>query len=187
MAGKTVEFYLQAVLNYIDDWVGHVPETPPNLQAPTTMPELVTTMDGSHNDAILRQKKNESNFLMREKRPIQYGWPSRISPLSPYRPIPSHPPYLEIMTTQRNNNKKHNARNAIPPRAHLDTVFLYPSTHQETKARFSSNNFSKQETYCAIPIKRWEILKTRNRRPGQQPMQVYLSTHGMLLANPDTI
>ena len=131
MAGKTVEFYLQAVLNYIDDWVGHVPETPPNLQAPTTMPELVTTMDGSHNDAILRQKKNESNFLMREKRPIQYGWPSRISPLSPYRPIPSHPPYLEIMTTQRNNNKKHNAGNTIPTIGPIWTQF--PAIHLPTK------------------------------------------------------
>ena len=53
MAGKKGEFYLPAVLNYIDDWVGHVPETLPNLHVPTTMPSLVTTMDGSHNDATM--------------------------------------------------------------------------------------------------------------------------------------
>ena len=52
-AGKTGEFHLQAALDYIDDWVNHVPETLPEIQVPKTTPELVDALGGNHQDAIL--------------------------------------------------------------------------------------------------------------------------------------
>ena len=53
MAGEAGELHLQAVLNYINDWVGHIPDTMPGLQLPGPMHELVETIDGNNQDATL--------------------------------------------------------------------------------------------------------------------------------------
>ena len=77
MSEKIGEVYLQSVLNYIDDWVGNIPDTLPTLQVPKTIPELVTTLGGKHSDAILRRKKtnNGNTPQMQEKRPTELEKP----------------------------------------------------------------------------------------------------------------
>ena len=67
-AGKTGELHLQAVRNYIHDWVTHIPETMPDMQLPIPIQELVTTLDGNNQDTILWHIKAE-------KRPKRYKSP----------------------------------------------------------------------------------------------------------------
>ena len=53
MAGKIGEFHLRAVLHYLGDWVGNVPETLPKIQLLTPISELIEAPGGNHVDTIL--------------------------------------------------------------------------------------------------------------------------------------
>ena len=47
------EFYLQVVLQYIDDWIDYIPLKLQEIPAPAPMQELVTCLDQNAENAIL--------------------------------------------------------------------------------------------------------------------------------------